>query len=131
MSNKRYGSRGSIITSGSNSHKSQTESGSSSRRTGYGDFLSKKWENRMKRDPESSEAQNTDAIRKHNVLQKLNVTSQARMGRLKQALTHPYGNSSDVSYQKAPTYGERQWKEWDEEIKQNKRARSHERKATE
>ena len=131
MSNKRYGSRGSIITSGRTKHTSQTGSGSSSRRTGYGDVLSKKWENRMKRDPESSEAHNTDAIRKHIILNKLNVTSQARMERLKTALTHPYGRSGDVSYQKARTYDQRSWDEWETMVKRKKQEREANNKSKE
>ena len=120
---KRYGSRGSILTSGRTKHKSQTGSGSSSRRTGYGDVLSKKWENRMKRDPESSEAHNTEQIRKHIILKKLNVTSQPRMERLKLALTHPYGRSGDVSYQKARTHDQRNWDEWNTMVKKAKQER--------
>lgn len=37
----RYGRRGSILTSGRTKHTSQTGSGSSSRRTSWGDVLSK------------------------------------------------------------------------------------------
>ena len=73
MSDNRYGRRGTIITSGHTKHRSQTGTGSSSRRTDWGDFLSKKWENRMTRDPDSSEAHNIDAIRKHNVLQIMEI----------------------------------------------------------
>mgnify|MGYP003153727604 CR=1 FL=1 len=113
---------GSILTEGSrsrhskritgfksSSHTSKTGTGSSSRRTSWGDVLSKKWENRMMRDPESSEAQNIDAIRKHIILKKLNVTSQPRMERLKTALTHSYGASGEVSYQKARTLDQKRW----------------------
>ena len=39
---KRYGSRGTILTSGRNSHTSTTGEGSSCRRTSYGDVLSKR-----------------------------------------------------------------------------------------
>ena len=109
MSNKRYGSRGSIITSDRTKHKSQTGSGSSSRTTSWGDPLSKRWENRRMRDPESSAAQNIDANRKHYVLKTLGITNQGRMNRLKQALTHSSGDSSDVSYQKARTLDQKRW----------------------
>ena len=105
----RYGRRGSILTSGRTKHKSQTGSGSSSRRTSWGDVLSKKWENRMMRDPESSVAQNIDATRKHYVLNKLGITNQGRMERLKTALTHSYGASGEVSYQKARTMDQKRW----------------------
>ena len=113
MSNKRYGSRGSIITSGSNSHKSQTGLGSSSRTTGYGDFLSKRYENRKMRDPESSGAQNIDANRKYSVLRTLGITSQGRMDRLKQALTYPmeFGKGS---YKDAKTYDDVIDKRWEQ-----------------
>ena len=105
----RYGRRGSILTSGRTKHTSQTGSGSSSRRTSWGDVLSKKWENRMMRDPESSVAQNIDATRKHYVLNKLGITNQGRMERLKTALTHSYGASGEVSYQKARTMDQKRW----------------------
>ena len=108
---RRYGARGSGKTGtgrksfdrGGN-YRNTTGTGSSSRRTDWGDVLSKKWENRMTRDPDSSEAHNIDAIRKHIILNKLNVNTQPRMNRLKQALTQPYGRSGDVSYQKARSY---------------------------
>ena len=104
----RYGRRGSILTSGRTKHKSQTGSGSSSRRTSWGDVLSKKWENRMMRDPESSVAQNIDATRKHYVLNKLGITNQGRMNRLKQALTHGY-EPRDASWEKAKTLDQKRW----------------------
>ena len=113
---RRYGARGSGKTGtgrksfdrGGN-YRNTTGTGSSSRRTDWGEVLSKKWENRMTRDPDSSEAHNIDAIRKHNVLQRLGITSQGRMNRLKQALTHSYGDSSDVSYKKAKTLDQKRW----------------------
>ena len=105
ISKKRYGSRGSIITSGRTKHKSQTYEGSSSRTSSWPDVLSKRWENRITgNDPDSIEAHNIDAIRKHIILKKLNVNTQPRMNRLKQALTQPYGASGEVSYQKAKSY---------------------------
>ena len=106
MSNKRYGSRGSIITSGRTKHTSQTESGSSSRRTSWGDVLSKKWENRVMSDPVMG--QNIDAIRKGIILRKLNVTSQPRMERLKTALTHA-SEPRGASYEKARTLDQKRW----------------------
>ena len=110
---KRYGSRGTIITTDRNTHTSQTGSGSSSRRTSYGDVLSKRWENRITgNNPDSIEAHNIDAIRKHIILNKLNVSSQGRMNRLKQALTQPYGASGEVSYQKAKSYEQKQWESY-------------------
>jgi hypothetical protein len=105
---KRYGSRGTIITTDRNTHTSQTGSGSSSRRTSYGDVLSKRWENRMMSDPESSEAHNIDAIRKHNVLQKLGITNQGRMNRLKTALTHG-SEPRNASWAEAPTLDQKRW----------------------
>ena len=114
---KRYGSRGTIITTDRNTHTSQTGSGSSSRRTSYGDPLSKKWENRTMRDPESSAAQNIDAVRKSYVMHTLGVTTQGRMDRLKQALTHPSGSNRDVSYQKARSYDDVLNDQWEERRK--------------
>jgi len=113
---KRYGARGSAkktYQTSSSGDTNKTGSGSSSRRTSYPDVLSKRWENRMTRDPDSSEAHNIDAIRKGIILRRLGVNTQARMTRLKTALTHPYGRSRAVSYEKAPTYGERQWQRWE------------------
>ena len=104
----RYGRRGSIITSGRTKHTSQTGSGSSSRTTSWGDPLSKRWENRRMRDPESSVAQNIDATRKHYVLNKLGITNQGRMNRLKQALTHGY-EPRDASWEKAKTLDQKRW----------------------
>ena len=111
---KRYGARGSAKktyqTSSSNTNK--TGSGSSSRRTGYGDFLSKKHENRKMRDPESSGAQNINANRKYSILRTLNITSQARMDRLKQALTHPM-EFGEGSYEDAKTYDDVIGEQWE------------------
>jgi hypothetical protein len=109
MSNKRYGSKGTIITSGSNSHKSQTGLGSSSRTTSWGDPLSKRWENRRMRNPESSAAQNIDANRKHYVLTRLGVTNQGKMNRLKQALTHGSEPMRGASYNDAKTLDQKRW----------------------
>ena len=104
----RYGRRGSIITSGRTKHKSQTNEGSSSRTTSFPDVLSKRWENRITgNDPDSLEAHNIDAIRKSIILKKLNVNTQSKMNRLKQALTHPHGSTGEVSYQKAKSYKEK------------------------
>jgi len=105
---KRYGSRGTILTSGKSTHTSQTGSGSSSRRTSWGDPLSKRWENRRMRDPESTAAQNIDANRKHYVLKTLGITNQGRMNRLKQALTHGY-EPRDASWEKAKTLDQKRW----------------------
>jgi len=101
-SGKRGNSRKSFDRGGN--YRNTTGTGSSSRRTSTGDVLSKRWENMMTRDPDSAEAHNIDAIRKHIILNKLDVTSQPRMNRLKQALTQPYGRSGEVSYQKAKSY---------------------------
>jgi len=102
---KRYGSRGTIKTSSrkSSGYTPKTGTGSSSRRTSWGDFLSKKHENRKMRHPESSGAQNIQANRKYSILRTLNITSQARMDRLKTALTHPmeFGKGS---WKDAKTY---------------------------
>jgi len=118
MGSKRYGSRGTIITSDKSTHITQTGSGSSNRRTSWGDVLSKKWENRMTRDPDSSEAHNIDAIRKHIILNKLNVSSQPRMERLKTALTHA-SEPKGASYKKARTLDQKRWDSYnlDTEIK--------------
>ena len=60
------------------------------------------------RDPESSVAQNIDATRKHYVLNKLGITNQGRMNRLKQALTHGY-EPRDASWEKAKTLDQKRW----------------------
>jgi len=112
---KRYGSRGTILTSSKSTHTTRTGSGSSNRRTSWGDVLSKKWENRITgNNPDSVEAHNIDAIRKQIILNKLNVSSQGRMNRLKQALTQPYGSTGKVSYQKARSYDDVLDDQWEE-----------------
>lgn len=98
-----------------------TGTGSSSRRSSWPDVLSKRWENRITgNDPDSIEAHNIDAIRKHIILKKLNVNTQPRMNRLKQALTQPYGASGEVSYQKARSYDDVLDDRWDK--RQERRA---------
>lgn len=108
----RYGSRGTILTSGRTKHKSQTFDGSSNRTTSLGDSLSKRWENRIMRNPDSVEAQNIDKIRKHYAMKRLGITSQARMDRLKLALTNPYGSSS-ISWDDRPSYDDKVGAEWE------------------
>ena len=115
---KRYGSRGTIITSGISTHTSQTGSGSSSRRTSYGDPLSKKWENRTLRG-EDWRAGNIDAIRKGYVMHKLGITNQGRMDRVKLALTHPYG-STDINFEDRPSYMDKVGQQWEERRKNRK-----------
>ena len=95
----------------SSSHTSQTGTGSSSRRTSYGDPLSKKWENRTLRG-EDWRAHNIDAIRKGYVMHKLGITNQGRMDRVKLALTHPYG-STDINWEDRPSYDDKLGQEWE------------------
>ena len=116
---RRYGARGSGKTGtgrksfdrGGN-YRNTTGTGSSSRRTDWGDVLSKKHENRKMRDPESSGAQNIHANRKYSILRTLNITSQARMDRLKQALTHPM-EFGEGSYEDAKTYDDVIGEQWE------------------
>ena len=118
MGSKRYGSRGTIITSDKSTHTSKTGSGSSSRRTSYGDPLSKKWENRTLRG-EDWRAGNIDAIRKGYVMHKLGITNQGRMDRVKLALTHPYG-STDINFEDRPSYMDKVGQQWEERRKNRK-----------
>jgi hypothetical protein len=115
---KRYGSRGTILTSGHTKHKSQTGSGSSSRRTSYGDPLSKKWENRTMRRG-GGRADNIDAVRKSYVMHTLGITTQGRMDRLKLALTNPY-RSTEINFVDRPTYMDKVEQHWEERRKNRK-----------
>lgn len=133
---RRYGARGSgkrgtsrkSFDRGGN-YTSPTGSGSSSRRTSYPDFLSKRWENRVMRDPVMGH--NIDAIRKGYALGKLGVNTQARMDRLKLALTHPYG-STRINWEDRPSYDDKMGQEWEKRhIERIKKSRYVDRKLKE
>ena len=71
------------------------------------------------RNPDSGEAHNIDKIRKHYVMNKLGITNQGRMDRLKLALTNPHG-SHLINWDDRPSYDDKVGAEWEKRRKNRK-----------